>query len=302
MSRLNGHSMTRLFAFGCSFTNNNLWPTWADILGRGFDYYKNWGKAGAGNSFIFYSLIECIKREHISNTDVVMVMWTSIAREDRYIRNRKWITPGSIYNQEIYNSNFVEQFADPTGYLIRDMAHIAAARQILQSIGCRFYFLTTVPLAMYDDNIDSRFSIDNRIINLYKEEIDILKPSVYSVVFNEDWYSRPGFVDNEELKRQYTICAGSSWPSWDKFINSDFTHIPAAIKKEIEEQEFTKKLMIRSDTHPLPTEHLIYIDKILPEMSVSIDTKVLVEITTEQILQHRPLEKWWVKNRSPERF
>ena len=121
--------MSRLFTFGCSFTNNR-WPTWADIVGRGFEYYKNWGKEGAGNSFIFYSLIECVKREQITSQDTVMIMWTNIGREDRYIRNLGWITPGSIYKQDTYDKNFVEQFADPTGYLIRDMANVAAAKPI----------------------------------------------------------------------------------------------------------------------------------------------------------------------------
>ena len=293
--------MSRLFTFGCSFTNNR-WPTWADIVGRGFEYYKNWGKEGAGNSFIFYSLIECIKREQITSQDTVMIMWTNIGREDRYIRNRGWITPGSIYNQDTYDKNFVEQFADPTGYLIRDMAQVSAAKHILESIGCKFYFLSTVPLSMYDDNVDDRLSIDNQIIDLYKEEIDCIKHSVYSVVFNDNWFSRSGYIDEKELKREYNVVAGPDWPTWENFINNNCQGVPKSIKKEIESHNFSLRLTMRTDTHPLPSEYLMYIEQVLPDLGIAEDTKLLVEQTTDAILKHKSLLKWWGKNRVTERF
>ena len=293
--------MSRLFTFGCSFTNNR-WPTWADIVGQEFKYYKNWGKEGGGNSFIFYSLIECIKREQITNQDTVIIMWTSVGREDRYIRNRRWITPGSIYKQDIYDKNFVEQFADPTGYLIRDMAHVSAAKRILESIGCKFYFLSTVPLSMYDDNVDHRLSIDNQIIDLYKEEIDCIKPSVYSVVFNDDWYSRAGFVDEKELKREYNVVAGPDWPTWENFINNNCQGVSKSIKEDIESHNFSQRLSVRTDTHPLPSEYLMYIEQVLPDLVIAEDTKLLVEQTTDAILKHKSLVKWWGKICATERF
>ena len=57
--------MSRLFTFGCSFTHWS-WPTWADILGREFDEYENWGQRGGGNVFIFHSLIECYKKNKLN--------------------------------------------------------------------------------------------------------------------------------------------------------------------------------------------------------------------------------------------
>ena len=44
----------RAFVFGCSFTQY-YWPTWADILGREFNKFENWGQCGGGNQFIFNS-------------------------------------------------------------------------------------------------------------------------------------------------------------------------------------------------------------------------------------------------------
>jgi hypothetical protein len=294
--------MNRLFTFGCSATIDHHWPTWADIVGRGFEYYENWGQGGGGNSFIFYSLIECIKRKQITSQDTVIIMWTNIGREDRYIKNRGWITPGSIYQQDTYDKNFVKQFADPTGYLIKDMATISAAKHMLESIGCRFYFLSVVPLAVYDDHFGAIFSIDNKIIKLYKEEIDFIKPSIYSVVFNNNWYSRTGFVDENELKREYNIVAGPNWPTWERFVQNDFQGVSGDITKEIESHNFFKRLTVRTDTHPLPSEHLLYLEQILPEFVITDDTKRLVYQTTADILAQQKIARWWNNRRRPERF
>ena len=46
----------RFFAFGCSFTNY-YWPTWADIIGQDSNFYENWAQPGAGNHFIFNSIM-----------------------------------------------------------------------------------------------------------------------------------------------------------------------------------------------------------------------------------------------------
>jgi hypothetical protein len=69
------------FAFGCSFTNYS-WPTWADMIGKEFESYENWGKSGGGNQFIFNSLMECVVKNKISKDDTVIIMWTNISRED----------------------------------------------------------------------------------------------------------------------------------------------------------------------------------------------------------------------------
>ena len=81
----------RLFTFGCSFTEYR-WPTWANILGQNFDQFENWGQPGGGNTFILNSLMECINRNIIQANDTVIIMWTSIGREDRWVKGRGWVT------------------------------------------------------------------------------------------------------------------------------------------------------------------------------------------------------------------
>ena len=293
--------MTRFFTFGCSFTNSKN-PTWADIVARQYDHYQNWGQAGAGNSFIFYSLMECNKRNTITQDDVVMIMWSSIGREDRYV-DGEWLTPGSIYNQTDYDETFVNKFTDPTGYLLRDAAHLAGAKAILDNIGCKYYFFSIVPFNVPDDNIFKIFSIDNKILNVYAEEFKSVSPSVYEVIFNHNWYSRVGRKETDKLKEEYEIKRGNEWPIWDKFIVQDFTNVPRQIIDEINNKyEFTNRYLYRYDTHPLPTEYLEYLMRVAPDIIIDQDTEQWTRAVTNLILEHKELTPLWNPGRKPARF
>jgi hypothetical protein len=293
--------MTRLFTFGCSFTNSKN-PTWADIVSREYNHYENWGQAGAGNSFIFYSLMECNKRNTITQNDVVMIMWSSIGREDRYV-DGKWLTPGSIYNQTDYDENFVNKFTDPTGYLLRDAAHLAGAKSVLESIGCKYYFFSIVPFNVPDDNIFKIFSIDNKILNVYANEFKSVRPSVYEVIFDHNWYSRVGIKEENKLKEEYKIKRGNDWPTWDKFIIQDFTGISKDIEDEINiKNEFTNRYLYRYDTHPTPAEYLEYITRVAPDIEISQTTQDWVATVTERLIEHKDLFSLWRPSKKPTRF
>ena len=293
--------MTRFFAFGCSFTNSK-YPTWADIVSREHDHYQNWGQAGAGNSFIFYSLMECHKRNCINKDDVVMIMWSSIGREDRYVAG-EWLTPGSIYNQTDYDETFVNKFTDPTGYLLRDAAHLSGAKNMLDTIGCRYYFFSIVPFNVPDDNIFKIFSIDNKILKIYAEEFQSVRPSVYEVIFDHDWYSRPGRKETERLKQEYEIKRGDEWPTWDKFTAQDFAGVPSHVIREINtEHEFTNRYLHRYDTHPLPMEYLEYINRVAPDIIIDTKTQQWTQDVTNLILEHQDLTPLWRPSQRPARF
>lgn len=293
--------MTRLFTFGCSFTNS-IRPTWADIVARQYREFQNWGQAGAGNSFIFYSLMECNKRNQITKDDVVMIMWSSIGREDRYV-NGEWLTPGSIYNQTEYDADFVRKFTDPTGYLMRDAAHLAATRSILGSIGCRYYFFSIVPFNVPDDNIFKIFATDHKIEKLYAEEFSTVKPSVYETIFNCDWYSRNGPKEPEKLQEEYEIKRGNEWPTWDKFTEQDFTGVSKNIVNEINNKhEFSNRYLHRYDTHPVATEYMEYLNKVAPDIEIPQQTQDWVLEVTDAIVNHKPLSPMWKPSNRPLRF
>ena len=141
--------MSRLFTFGCSFTQYWRWPTWADALGQEFEKFQNWGLCGAGNSYILWSLIECNQRNQLGPDDEVWIMWTNTSREDHYVKDR-WLEGGNVYwsaGSEL-PAEYVKKFACERGYLIRDMANMAAARQLLDHWGCKYRFLSMVPFTV----------------------------------------------------------------------------------------------------------------------------------------------------------
>ena len=293
--------MTRLFTFGCSFTNS-IRPTWADIVARQYKEFQNWGQAGAGNSFIFYSLMECNKRNRITQDDVVMIMWSSIGREDRYV-NGEWLTPGSIYNQTDYNADFVKKFTDPTGYLMRDAAHLAGAKAVLDSIGCQYYFFSIVPFNVPDDNIFKIFTTDHKIEKLYAEEFSIVKPSVYETIFDCNWYSRVGPKEPEKLQEEYEIKRGNEWPTWEKFTEQDFEGVPKQIVDEINNKhEFSNRYLCRYDTHPVAAEYLEYLTQVAPEIELTQQTRDWALAVTDLILEHKELKTLWQQSKRPNRF
>lgn len=180
--------MTRLFSFGCSFTQYK-WPTWADIMGKSFDHYENWGLMGAGNFFIAASVSEACATRQIKEDDTVVIMWTNVFREDRYI---EWWKPvGNIHTQNFYNDDFIYRYITERGCYIRDLAVMYSTKKMLDSIGCKYTMLSMVDLSNPKQYENSHTTNSSDILEAYKEVIDVIKPSVHDVVFNYDWHSIP---------------------------------------------------------------------------------------------------------------
>ena len=311
---------TRLFTFGCSFTNYG-WATWADIMGQEFTEHQNWGQCGAGNLFILCSLMEAIQKESISKDDTVAIMWSSITREDRWI-NGEWITPGTVFNPgstDMFSEEWLKKYADPLGYLIRDLALVSAAVLSLEKIGCKYHMLSMMPFDVPSEvsetflkKIKSKFNLwsgaitntiekeldkkKDDVMSMYSDMIDKIRPSVFEVIFNRDWYSRKGFKQQTwaELSYRENIKTWAPhWPPYEEFIKGevDDANVLDEIKQcyDIEDiQSFIteiKRFENRDDVHPTPLEHLEYLEKVLPEFSISDATR----IWTEQ--QHLNAEK-----------
>ena len=232
----------RFFAFGCSFTQY-WWPTWADIIGNHISESYNYGMCGAGNTFIASSIIEANKRHKFNATDLILVMWTNIAREDRYVRNLGgWVLPGNIYSQPVYDSKFIEKFSCPRGYLLRDMIHIEASKILLESTGCDWDFMSMVPLTQISQYINNA-SQDNDILELFEDNLKLIKPSFYEIIYNFDYYSRKEYP----IRLKYPL------------MNDP-----------------------QLDIHPNPLLHLEYLNKIYPGISLDPNTKEeMSKITTE---------------------
>ena len=223
-------NMSRLFTFGCSFTQYWRWPTWADLLGRQYDFYENWGLCGAGNCYIFYSLIECHQRHNITADDTVYIMWSNTSREDRYVSNR-WLEGGNVYwGNHPLGPDYVKLYACERGFLIRDLAVIAATQQLLNSWQCGYRFFSMVPLQKTNsdnelgENPARATQQDQDVRNFYQSTLNLIEPSVLETVFNGEWFTGNGIPDSYDARRR--------------------------------------------DFHPTPAEHLQYLDKLTPQLTI----------------------------------
>jgi hypothetical protein len=179
----------RFFAFGCSMTSY-AWPTWADIISKEISESYNYGQSGGGNLFISCQLTEANLRYNFNEHDLVMVMWTGVSREDRYV-NGNWLTPGNIYSQNYYDDKFVQQYADPTGYLLRDLNLITLTSALLENLKVDHYMLNMAPFD-HLQSTDKKLSIEvNNILNLYAPTINKLLPDILTFELNGRWPQHP---------------------------------------------------------------------------------------------------------------
>lgn len=144
--------MKRLFVFGCSFSSY-LWPSWADLLSKNFNYYENWALAGTGNKAIFLRLTEFLSKNELTKNDTVIIQWTSHLRNDFYTQEwyteRKplaWKTYGSIFsylNQDIYDKKWIKTFFYEPAYLYETLNYIHAAQRMLEGTSSK-YIMTSM--------------------------------------------------------------------------------------------------------------------------------------------------------------
>jgi hypothetical protein len=161
------------------------------------------------------------------------------------------------------------------------------------------------------------------ILEFFKDSFDAVRPSVYELIFNLDWNSRPFLIQNKIEKKNYESATekfydqikGVEWPSFEKFFKRDYTGIRKEVISEIEEnfkEDLLKKMSeennnpskspsrtmhvhwgTRIDLHPTPCEHLEYMTKALPEFTLSENTLEFVNICEEYVRTGESLAELW---------
>ena len=180
----------RLFTFGCSFTNYD-WPSWANIISYDLNVpLYNYGRCGAGNQFIFNTVMQADAKYQFTNNDLVIVSWTNVAREDKFKEN-SWVTPGNIYTQNAYSEEYVKKWACPIGYTIRDFAVIKATWELLDKKNCQFHFLKMIDFTIKNQWITNDIiHLVEKINELYNFYLEKILPSFYQVLWNNDIKSK----------------------------------------------------------------------------------------------------------------
>ena len=197
----------RFFSFGCSMTQY-YWPTWADIIGQEIPEFYNYGRSGAGNLFIASQIAEAHHRHKFCDTDLIICMWSSITREDRYLNN-SWQTPGNIYTQNFYSNEFVEKYADVRGYLLRDLSLISLTQGFLDSLKIDYHMLNMMSFRMIQSSGPYNADENDDIFKLFEPTITKIKPDIATIELKNRWpqhqiYHNPGHhIDYHPSTKQY---------------------------------------------------------------------------------------------------
>ena len=187
--KLINYQPKRLFAFGCSFAKY-FWATWPEIIATDLNIeLYNYGNSGAGNIYISNSIAQADAMYDFNEYDLIIVSWTNVCREDRW-RDQSWVTPGNIYTQQTYDAEYVKTWADPTGYMIRDLGQIHLTRGLLKEKKCQFHMLQMCDILEHADPLQAYNSNKNyctlHLSKIYKDIFSSLHPSFLNVLWQNN--------------------------------------------------------------------------------------------------------------------
>lgn len=186
---MNFKKYKRFFSFGCSMTRYH-WPTWADAVGQEIPEYYNYAMSGGGNLFISSSIAEANQRHTFNSDDLVMIMWSTVYREDRYVNNN-WLIPGNIFSQDAYDEAFIKKYIDSRGQLIRDLSLISLSQGLLDSIKVDHYMFTMEPMHIVPSPYLKGEQTYHDVLDLFKSTIDRLGPDMLTFGCNGVWNQLP---------------------------------------------------------------------------------------------------------------
>ena len=174
----------RLFTFGCSFSNYNWGGMWPEIVAYDLNIpYYNYGLCGCGNQYMACMLMQADIFYKFNSDDLVIVQWTNVCREDRYVWG-EWLTPGNIFTQNVYDDRYVKKWADPEGYLLRDLTSIQFVDTFLASKECQYHFLSMVNVASRPNQWSDDIKIFDNITNIFINTLPKIHKSFYEVLWN----------------------------------------------------------------------------------------------------------------------
>jgi hypothetical protein len=252
ITNLNPEKYKRFFAFGCSFTNYK-WLTWADIVGNDIEVYENWAVQGAGNHFIFNSVIEADARHNFNKDDLIIIFWSTKEREDRY-HNNAWLNDTNLTQEKTYGKEWVKKFTlDFRSFLIRDLAYIKAIQTILMNKECDWANFAWNEFFNSGELRESFNTAKDKepMLQMWREK----SQQVYS------GNDIANFFDDRDVIKIYQ----------DVFTNIN------AVYKWYEAACVKNRLVPDNDNHPTPVEALKFLDWVWPNNTISDRTRKHVE-------------------------
>lgn len=237
----------RVFAFGCSLTQY-FYPTWADIL---ITHYEdtheapgmNWGRSGAGNMYISTRIWEANAVHKFTKDDIILIQWSNMFREDRYHEDNGWYCPGGFgernYKKEKFVLNGFEyedemQWTDQLHCVMRDCALITSTKTALEQIGCT---VVDTCFREWKEGLESR-PFEKETLLTYENQGTII-----------DTYG------DKVIPKVKPILNALGFETTDEFFKTRPLCVP------LKDNEDAFKTHLLPEIHPLPLEHLEYVEK-----------------------------------------
>ena len=223
--------MSRFFTFGCSYTGYQ-YPTWADLLicQAKEDNIKglNAGWSGAGNQYIASRIWEANAKFHFTKDDTIVIMWSNFFREDRYITDYGWNLVGNVFNNKLDVPFQLNNFIYTNEYQYKDINHYLARDCMI---------------------------ITSTIEGLYGTGAKVISTSI----------SNP-YVDKtlQELDTNGFLSLYKSWLYPQVEPLNDYNFYDGVAEDTSRPTYFQKEAnRIYIEDHPLPLEHLDWLENIL---------------------------------------
>jgi hypothetical protein len=158
-----------------------FWPTWADIIATDLDIdYHNYGKPGLGNVAIQARIVEADFKHNLKPDDLMIILWSSWSREDRYI-GESWQSGGSVFNNHFYDQNFLDKYWSWENDVVKNSTAIhmtsKAYKDIIKYQGSMtifpsFYCNTDIT-PFLSKLIDKFVPLDDPTTKFYKKHLDM---------------------------------------------------------------------------------------------------------------------------------
>jgi hypothetical protein len=231
----------RLFAIGCSFTSYNNWPTWAAALSveLGVPLY-NLGHSAASNKYIQNQLFLLDDAYKLTEDDIVITQWSmhsrvSVLGDSFYSNSHEWkhcgdLTSNRIEDSQKIQSSFAIQIDEWQTYntlLLESQIAIKSSIVYQNTLPCTCINLQIQPMLEEEKMVSIRGKI---------------MPSFVNILF-------PGYDTYADvLDDRFEIHSKDS-DLYSKYRKRNL------LRNAIKDKE-------KYDVHPLPTEHITYLEKI----------------------------------------
>lgn len=199
--------MSRLIVSGCSFTNY-FHPTWAWFLSSAYTETYNYGQSGAGNEYIYHSIVDADTDLQLNKDDTVVIAWSGYYRFDRFIEFKTrtgWATNGDWS----YDPNFktLEQFVHDEGWIRKSVNYITATARYLKSKNIKYVFTS-----LYDLNIKfgNKVHADPYVVKLLADIYNdnfIYPEGLLAVFLKHREQNKTGTVESHPILSEHQLFA-----------------------------------------------------------------------------------------------